>query len=928
MHRFCEHNVGSDSMEEKPRLFKRYWMWILWLIIVVAVVFYGVSVYLNWTILQAMYDQKAGLDWFNIVFYHNYTFILAAIFSLLILNPLPGRSDLYEAFMAFQEIVARSGYVPEPAETPPPPLFSLKGRKMLWAFWQLVKWAAAFGVIASINGLPFLGDVTLVFYMMLKGFGNWGLISRIFALPIMPASDSELVALMPTMEIQYRFLYVVLTAVLTVIAVRMSLKLVRHFLRKPQNTWARDIFVILTCIMLAIILGAPYWAMDATTPFDYILCIILFASFLLTAVFLQFRSIGNLSFAKRRRIIFIIAAVGILVILGVNAAIIAGYRLNWNNNWIQYEWKPLTEKRINVTRWSAGIQGVEPYLVSEVPTGNISNILSVVRQWDQSAAYTKMKNQIGVNWMTLSDSDIIYINGHEYWAAPTSIVYPSTDWISAHLVYTHSSKIIVVDSHTGEFVPVTEAFGVKAEPLIYYGEGFNAPVYTNVKGFDEIGNVSYSGQPDYILSGWQRMLWFLLQGQVGFAFSPPQESIKMLYNRDVLQRVRSTLINGLTADPDPYLVSDGNRVYYAVQVYIDYPMHSGFSASKYLRYFAVVLVDIEDGSIHGYIVGKPDGFFVDFYKGYYPSWEAPLPSWLVPQLRYPEALLGKHDASGQLDVDFRYHVSDPFVWRSGSQFYERPPATEALYILMTVQNQSHFIGLQIVEFLGSHGKNLAGIYVAYGGPELGRIDLYRVQNATKPFIGPSAALQALETDDYVRKQLTLLTNPRTGNILLYSIGNKLYYFIPVYITIPAATAVITKMAFIGVVDAATGTQVAAGLDSVEAYYTLTGTIPSPQVGAEESLNKLKNVFASNGYNLVNTTEIHANVEIQVNTITYTSEEQWNQTEVTINDFIQNYVQKYGSTEVYYWNTGNHTINFGILTSDDIMKLYYTSVQYR
>jgi len=915
-------------MDGKPRLFKRYWIWVLWFIIVVAVVFYGMYVYINWTILQNMYDQKSGLDWFNIVFYHNYTFILAAIFSLLVLNPLPGRSDLYEAFIAFQETVTRFRYEPESTEPPSLSSLSLRGKKMLWAFWQLVKWMGAFGVIASFNGLPFLGDVTLVFYMMLKGFGDWSLVLRILALPIMPASDSELVALMPTMEIQYRFLYVVLTAVLIVIAVRTGLKLVRHFLTKPQNAWARDIFVILTIIVLSIILGAPYWAMDATTPFDYILCVILLISFLSTAVFFQFKGTGNLSFAKRRRTIFIIAAIGLIVILGVNVTIIAGYRLNWNNNWIQYEWRPLTEKQIAVTRWSAGIQGVEPYLVSEVPTGNITEILSAVRQWDQSAAYTKMKNQIGVNWMTLSDSDIIYINGHEYWAAPTTVTYPSTDWISTHLIYTHSSKIIVVDSHTGEFVPVTEAFGVKTEPLIYYGEGFDTPVYTGVRGFDEIGNVSYTGSPDYTLSGWQRMLWFLLQGQLGFAFSPPQESIKMLYNRDVLQRVSSILIHGLVVDPDAYLVSDGNRVYYAVQVCIDYPMHSGFSASKYLRYFAVVLVDIEDGSMQGYVVSKPDDFLADFYKGYYPSWEEPLPSWLVPQLRYPEALLGKHDAPGQLDVDFRYHVSDPFVWRSGSEFYERPPETEVLYILMTVQNQSHFTGLQLAEFLESHGKNLAGLYVAYGGPELGRIDLYRIPNATNPFIGPSAALQALETDDYVRKQLTLLTNPRTGNILLYSIGNQLYYFIPVYITIQGATAVITKMAFIGIVDAATGTKVAAGLDSVEAYYTLTGTMPSPQVGAEERFNKLKSVFSSNGYDLVNASEIHANVEIQVNNTTYTSDEQWSQTEAAISDFIQNYVQKYGSTEVYYWNTGNNTVDFGILNSDGVVKLYYIGVQYR
>jgi len=917
-------------MYEKPRALRRYLIWLFWIIIVLAVILYGVSVWLNWTILQFMYNQKAGLDWFSIVFYNNYTFILAAVFALLTLNPIPGRSDLYGVFTTFKEVLTARYEAHRFELDGGTPSLSSTMRKTLWGFWQLTKWAIAFLVIVSINGFPFLGNTTAIFYMMQKGFGNWSLIPKILLLPIIPSSGSELVSLMPTMEIQYRFLYVVLTAVLTVLSVRMFLKMIRHFLSEPSNIWVRDVFALLTCVVLAIMFGAPYWAMDVTTPYDYVITLILLVSFLSAAIFFQFGGFSrNLSFAKRRRTIVVIAALALIAMLGVNIAVIAGFKFNWNNNWVQYEWKPLTEKQIEVTRWSAGIQDIKQSFVSDVPSGNVTKILSVVRQWDQSAAYTKMRNQIGVNWMTLSDSDIIYLNGHEYWAAPTTIIYPSTDWISTHLIYTHTSKILVIDSHSGDFVPVTEAFKIKREPLIYYGEGFRNEVYVNVKGYKEIGNASYTGQPDYVLSGWQRMLWFLLQGQVGFAFWPPQENINMLYNRDVLQRVKSILIYGLTVDPDAYLVSDGNRVYYAVQVLINYPMHSGFAASHYLRYFAVVLVDLEDGSMHGHIVGKPDGFLTDFYKKYYASWATELPKWLVPQLRYPEALLGLHNAPGQLDVDFLFHVNDPFVWRSGSQFYERPPNTEVLYILMDVQGQTYFVGLQLVEFLQSQGKNLAGIYVAYGGPQLGRLELYRIRNSTKPFIGPTAALQALETDDYVRKQLTLLTNPRTGNILLYSIGKQLYYFIPVYIRTQVANAVITKMAFIGVIDAATGTRVAAGPDSSQAYYALTGTTPSAQIGAEKRLEKVKDVFLSNGIKLVKPTEIHANVEIQVGNLTYLNEEEWNQTKTAINQFLRDYVQAYQSGEVYYWSTEDNVVNLGVLTSDrGVVKLYYLSIRYR
>jgi hypothetical protein len=916
--------TGVRLMYTKPGFLQRYWIWLVLIVVFIVVAFFGLDIMLNWSILQEMYHQKAGIDWFNTVFYHNYTFLLAAVFAFLTLNPVVGHSDLYGIWESIRWLSAvMSGRTEQTL-----PTLSLKTRKTIWVFWQLIKWMVAFSVFVSLNGIPFIGRVTPTYCMVLFGIGNWSLVPRIFSLPIMPASDSEMISLMPTMEAQYRLLYLVSTTILFIIAVRMAAKLIKDFVRQERNIWIRDLFVILTCIVTGIILGSPYWIMDITTPFDYLICLVLLIAFFTASLFFHFMGFGRaLSFAARKRMIFMAFALIVIGVLVVNAILIAGFRLNWNNNWVQYEWNPLTEKQIAVTRWSAGIDGIQAHTVENVPTGNVTKVVSLVRQWDKTAAYTKMRNQIGVNWMGLADSDILYINGREYWAAPTTIVYPSQDWISTHLIYTHTSKIIVVDSHSGEFVPPSEAFGVQSEPLIYYGEGFSTNVYVNVKGFSEIGNVSYQGDPDYVLSGWQRTLWFLLEGQMGFAFTPPQENINMLYNRDVLERVKSILIYGLTVDPDAYLVSDGNKVYYAMQVYVDYPMHSGFSVSPYLRFFAVVLVDLEDGSMHGYVVDNPDGFLVDFYKDYYSSWEA-LPDWLIPQLRYPEALLGMHGLPGQLDVDFLFHVGDPFVWRSGSQFYERPEATEVLYVLMTVENQPYFIGLQLVEFQASPGRNLAGLYVSYGGSQLGRIDLYSVPNATTQFIGPSAALQAFETDDYVRTQLTLLTSRRFGNILLYSIGDQLYYFIPVYIEAEIANAVITKMAFIGVIDAATGTKVATGADSAQAYYALVGITPSQQTGAEARLQKIMGVFEDREFSIAEPTKIGGDIWIRVDNLTYVNENQWSQTESAIDQFIQDYVQGHGN-EIYYWSQDNNTANFGVLYSEEgIVKLYYLSISYK
>lgn len=524
----------------------------------------------------------------------------------------------------------------------------------------------------------------------------------------------------------------------------------------------------------------------------------------------------------------------------------------------------------------------------------------------------------------------MYYQGREYWVAPTTILYPSTDWISRRLIYTHTSKVLSIDSNTGEFVPVTEAFGVKSEPLIYYGEGFRERVYVNVKSFREIEEVSYRGEPDYTLSSWQRGLWFLSEGQLGFAFAPPQDNIPMLYRRDINDRVQGILIYGLTIDNDSYLVSDGKTFYYAVQVYIDFPLETGFTASHYKRFFAVVLVNVEDGRLQGYTVGIPDGFLTDFYRSYYPQWGTP-PAWLARQLRYPEELLGAHGAAGQLDIDFVYHVRDPFIWRSGSDFYERPSATQLHYILMASEEELKYVGVQLAEYRASPGRNLAGLYAAYGSAQLGEIALYKVSNATTTtqLIGPSAALQALETDDYVRTQLTLLTNRRLGNILLYSIAGRLYYFIPVYIVTQEANAVITKLAFMVVTDAASGAKVAIGANAATAYYALAGARPDIETGLDVRTKKLLQIVQNKGYKTTSAIKISANAEIEIGTSHYVLEGEWDQTRMLIDNFVSEYAAKATTKEIFTWNSDPNTLSLGCLISEGgIVRLYYVSIRVR
>ena len=50
---------------------------------------------------------------------------------------------------------------------------------------------------------------------------------------------------------------------------------------------------------------------------------------------------------------------------------------------------------------------------------------------------------------------------------------------------------------------------------------------------------------------------------------------------------------------------------------------------------------------------------------------------------------------------------------------------------------------------------------------------------------------------------------------------------------------------------------------------------------------------------------------------------------TVNDFIANYCQKYGVTEVYHWTGPNGDLSFGVLVSTGgVVKLYYITIQIR
>jgi len=912
---------SDDAGEGRARLYK--WLTVLMLAIIAVIAVLALAwVILQWSIAESVYSAKAGLNWFGIAFYHDYTFVAAGLFALLLVYPKPGGSDLWKLGTVLSRYMR-----PYEAEQGGMRV-SEKMNIWLWALWQTLKWAIAFYAFVASGGFPLLGSTMNPIMMMTMGMGSWADVTRVFVLPLVPASGAGLISLMPSMSIQYAVISYALSAFLLVFAIRTLLRLLANLATRRSDIWIRNLLTLIAAILLEAILGAPYWLMNIATPYVYG---IVWAALLLTTVGIVFFSRRNAQ-APRLKLLKVVAVVfAVLFIVQVAAG--AFYFFNWNNNYLTYSWHPQTQKQITVTRWSAGLGDIQVNNITSLPTSNPTTTLSLVRQWDQQAAKVTNTKEIGAyNWMGLASSEIVFYNGTEYWVSPTTPTFPSTDWISEHLIYTHAAKVLVINTHNGSVIPVTSAFGIASEPLIYYGEGngFNQSVYVHIPGYDEVQNVSYSGAPDYVLSGWQKSMWFTFaEGQLGFAFSG--KSIDMLWNRNIFTRVGDVLIPGLTMDPSAYVVSDGKNLYYAVQVYINYPLQSGFSASPYLRFFGVVLVNIQDGTMQGYTVSNLLGtnssdFITQFYQNYYSSWSAP-PAWLVPQLRYPEQLLGTPTVPGQLDYDFVYHVSDPFVFRGGTQFYERVGNGTVQYIPFAVGDETYFVGMQLAQYQGIVSKNLGALYIAYGGDRLGQIDLYQNPSASALIIGPTAAENALTTNQQVRTQLTLLPTYRFGSYLLYSVGGQLTYFVAVYIN-PGAAGVVTKLPFMTAVNPST-TAVGVGLNAAAAFEDLGGSnsTNTTTITRDALVHQIDASFTKEGYNLVNATSVNPTVHVNVGSVSLSAAGAI-ETKAQVASLLQTYGPGSVDHTVYAWTDSSGNVNFGLLSvpTSGVTYLYYVTIK--
>ncbi len=962
--------------------------WVVIPIILVLVVGFILfeNWYLNVNIRESLYLSKAEIDWWAITYLNNtYFYAILAIGALLaisdprlIIQKAPDGKRKYYLHSKFWGLInAVRGQIYEFQTFSPFPAPTTLGQSYdqisvkKGVLWKLVEFAFGSIIIAPTLAKDWAFRFQFISKWMQTQNLNWlGLFqktadilySRLFM--TQAPTGTWLIENSPIFEFLY-WIQIPIMLVGAIWGIRLFISFVLDLRSGSVYKAFRNITTIGVIVLTFIIVITPTQAFDVTTPYYLRTMLIGWFTLVALSIFLSLReswvqtTVGGI-FRKK---IVLTALVLIVSLSLLHGPVVVAVQINpaIQGKFVDYLWTPKYLPNVEYTRWATGVEILsEDQIQTAMNTGENLQILSNIRLFSREAAQTRMLPSIGVNWMDVNPPDIVNVGGKEYWVTALKIVQPPGGdvWRSGRLLITHSERILGINAHDGQILlnAAQSVFGINGTPMIYYGEAglfSDSPmVYIGIPTFSEthldpLDDRIYTGEPDYVLSGFERF-WFFsgLSGQeqlrTDFGLGNYGD-VKMLYLRDVSARLSEILLPGMTLDPDPYLVSDGENLYYCFYVYIerkmptDYLDYPGYVPSaKFWRLFSTVLVNAYDGSISGYLQGTSEyNYVLDYYRSMYPNWNIPSPDWLVPQLRYPELLFDK-----QIESYNFYHVSDADNWQRNTDFFqlttnaEGQPIEEVRYVTFSLNQESFWAGVRPVEGFKAPGKNLAGVYVALNGEDLGSI--YLLRSGTVAIIGPQTALDAVNNFGPTKSILTLNPGWVSGNILIYVINGAIYYFIPYY-AISATTQAPTMMTAVEAISQKVGfyvisnpqnpTEVSSATD--KAYVNLVGQ--QVQIPDEARKQNLFNEFVALNYTLKMPQELNPNVSFQEGNASYLEDADFPAAQVLIDSFTTQFVEPLGTKTVLWWETTDidkTNLNFGVLSSYlGIVELHFITVTY-
>ncbi|MHA2267387.1 MAG: UPF0182 family protein [Promethearchaeota archaeon] len=857
--------LESNWFRKKPRV-KKYLKIIIPAVVLILVL---LSIFWFWpawfgplNLNHQLYQNKAGglnyydfyfLNFWSINFLFNKTALTGAIIGCIIMSVPPNQNLLTIIGTKLK--------------------FGKPSRIKSLVFW----WTAGFVLFYFIGmALDFDSQFSWVLYLYERG--------EIVLSPLTIFTDALNVLLNPNnMNFEFIFVYTrlylpLIYFIFGVLIFRMALNIgSNYYLRRNDYNIAGNGLVIGGLILGLIFFTLPANALDGIQIIQ--MWSLILAFFILTIlgilVFIQGRiklardPANRMTINPRRTRMGILATAVIIVIL-IPMIFSVGPAITLSNTSVysEYQWTKKIEREISWTRVCAGLdmfeeRSIKNFTLSSKPE-NDNETRSRIRQHDQDFAVQSLAAKIGTTFEGLADSDIVYINGTEYWVAPKTVRISqfAGDPVKTNTeLYDHVEGFLALDTFTGELVNVSSTFKVPDDYPIFFGESesqrfleqhessgglgaYDNSILLGTNWSKGIENNKYVyedvGEPDGTLAGLDAFWYTINLGLWGYVFEGGDK--EFLINRNVKKRVRNILLPQLSIDNDPYLVFDGQegKVYYAVSIFTTINIGS-YASSPILRFLGISLIDVKTGTMDFYknpslveSVSDPTYSLWSYYmKNSTYDWQV-APDWLENQLRYPENLFEL-----QLEANYKYHVQDLTTWKRGDDFHERPENGDLFYIETNLGDGIEYVGLDLVEYRGTEARTLAGMYIIRHGINFGEAIFYHTRNTTDNLIGPKTARDTYVTE--ATQEISLISGARNGNTLLYPLGGSVFYYIPTYSTVGG----LQQLKQAGFVEAFTR-QVVYGADADEAYdqlgytkpgaFVLTSDAGSPDIDGEFVLN--------------------------------------------------------------------------------------------
>jgi hypothetical protein len=832
--------------------------------------FFMMSVYDN------MYVVKSGVSYLNIMFLNGSLFTaLGVLIGIAVLNPI----FWYSAFKRRVKVAV---------------LILLMSILLALVFFFSVGSKIAIQILLLDNAGNFL-----------QSYLSW--LEKVYFQQLSFSGD-ELFSFMSVFDFMelMRILYVFFAIIFFISLFTTRLWSIVTLVKKT-GTWpegdlimlesTRTVFSLLRFIVSTILIGFflfwyPSLTYDVTSP---IFRLALNISIILIILQIILETVSSKKTVMARNILLILAV--ITVMLGY-ALPQAYYRTlgGWDANKVLYEFNPRIKPHIELIKLLNGLNEVSETTQSAGSLSDLEKVRLTSHDFISSRTGYELSRR-GIPWITGSEPSMIYFkDGHLYWVVFTApVMVEATDVEAAEsFIYTHSEVILAFDATSGRTVPLSQALGIVNAPPVYYGLGGlfreREMVFVNTGKWREAGTVNYTGPPDYVFSGWVRAAYFLLRGRLDIASGGYGDTLNALITRDAYERVSAVKAPLLVVETDPRtgvpapypVVDPDGNLYLAFSTFIEKPVYTEYAdTEKYgvenggclRRLFSIILVNVADGSIQGYMFNESlnsDNYVVKALKSLYPSWTRPIPSWLKPQVRYVKNLMWSI-----IDVYNTYRVSssDYDSWYRSTGMLDYPKDSDgriysqSVFDIRYVSLENQYVALCIVENYQQNpgaSVNIVGAYVFT--PESKRFIIF--QNRVPRL---SVIMDSILHHPTVQQILTLHQTRGAswveGNLMVQLVNDTPVFVLPFY-SISAQVAYVTMVVVYNPQTSRIGVYQVGNIDdwmevSRSALVAYASTLPVNVTVKPDYIRQVKSFIVANGLYVAEPVSVSANVVYRI-----------------------------------------------------------------